>query len=181
MTTVDVALVMIRLVLGITFILHGGQKLFGWFGGSGMKGTIGFMAKLGVAHPRLLAWSAALSEFGGGALVGIGLITPLAAAIVASTMVVAIATVHGKNGFFATNRGYEYNLSLIVLSVTLMLLGGGALSLDRVFGIAYRFDQLPGWMAVILVLVPFSGLIATEISKRLKATGHAQTDNQLRA
>ncbi len=180
MTTIDLALLVLRVVLGLTFILHGGQKLFGWFGGQGIKGTTGLMNHLGVAHPGLLGWLAALSEFGGGALVLIGLFTPLSAALIASTMVVAIATVHGKNGFFSTNHGYEYNLSLLALSVALMLTGAGSISVDKLLGIAYQLDQLPAWAIVVLVLVTFGGILTTEFSKWVKtiqdrSAGHGQS------
>src|SRR5579864_2723999 len=136
MTAIDLGLLVMRVVLGVTFMAHGSQKAFGWFGGSGMKGVTEMLRKLGVAHPGLLAWMAALSEFGGGLLVLLGLLTPLAAGLIVSAMVVAIATVHAKNGFFSSNRGYEFNLSLIALGVALMLMGAGAISIDRVLGIA---------------------------------------------
>src|SRR6059058_3819616 len=98
-TTLDLALLVIRVFVGITFVLHGGQKLFGWYGGGDLKGTRSMMQDLGMAHPGLLGWMATLTEFGGGLFVLIGLFTPLAAAVIISTMLVAIYTVHWKNGF----------------------------------------------------------------------------------
>src|SRR5437667_11757376 len=92
-TTLDLALLVILVFVGITFILHGGQKLFGWYGGGGPQGTRSMMESLGVAHPGLLGWMATLSEAGGGLFVLIGLLTPLAAAVIISTMLVAIYTV----------------------------------------------------------------------------------------
>ena len=166
MTATDLALLIMRVVLGLTFMAHGSQKLFGWFGGSGIKGTTNTMGKLGVAHPVALAWTSALSEFGGGLLVLLGLLTPLAAGLIVSVMLVAIVTVHGKNGFFNGNRGYEFNLNLIALAVALMLMGAGMISLDYQLGIALPLNQLPIWAIVIVVLVPFGGLITTELSKR---------------
>src|SRR5260370_16350380 len=112
MTILDLALLVIRVFLGITFVLHGGQKLFGWYGGAGIKGTRSMMQNLGVAHPGLLGWIAALSEAGGGLFVLIGLLTPLAAALIISPMLVAVYTVHWKHPFFNANPASEYNPTL---------------------------------------------------------------------
>jgi len=169
MNTLDLALLVIRLVLGITFVLHGGQKLFGWYGGAGIKGARSMMQDLGVAHPGLLGWMAALSEAGGGLFVLIGLLTPLAAALIISTMLVAIYTVHWKNGFFGGNRGYEFNLSLIALAATLVLMGAGLVSVDYLLGAAVPLNLLPAWAILIIALVPFGGIAMTVFSRRVKA------------
>ena len=169
MTTLDLALLVIRVFLGITFVLHGGQKLFGWYGGAGIKGTRGMMQNLGVAHPGLLGWMAALSEAGGGLFVLFGLLTPLAAALIISTMLVAISTVHWKNGFFAGNRGYEFNLSLIALAATLVLMGAGLVSVDYLLGAAVPLNLLPAWAILIIAAVPFGGIAMTVFSRRVKA------------
>lgn len=124
------ALLIIRLVLGFTMIAHGAQKLFGWFGGYGPKGTGGWMESLGIKPGVLMAVLAGLAEFGGGLLVAAGLFTPIGAALLILTMIVAIASVHAKNGFWSTAGGYEYNLLLIAVSVALILSGAGAYSLD---------------------------------------------------
>jgi putative oxidoreductase len=124
------ALLIIRLVLGFTMMAHGAQKLFGWFGGYGPKGTGGWMESLGIKPGVLMAVLAGLAEFGGGLLVAAGLFTPIGAALLILTMIVAIASVHAKNGFWSTAGGYEYNLLLIAVSVGLILSGAGAYSLD---------------------------------------------------
>jgi putative oxidoreductase len=167
-TTLDLALLVIRVVLGITFVLHGGQKLFGWYGGAGIKGTRSMMQNLGVAHPGLLGWMAALSEAGGGLFVLIGLVTPLAAALIISIMLVAIYTVHWKNGFFNGNRGYEFNLSLIALAVTLILTGAGLVSVDHLLGAAVPLNLLPAWAILIIAVVLFGGIAMTVFSRRVK-------------
>jgi putative oxidoreductase len=128
--TMALALLIIRLVLGFTMMAHGAQKLFGWFGGYGPKGTGGWMESLGIKPGVLMAVLAGLAEFGGGLLVAAGLFTPIGAALLIVTMIVAIASVHAKNGFWSTAGGYEYNLLLIAVSVGLMLSGAGAYSLD---------------------------------------------------
>jgi putative oxidoreductase len=168
MTTFDIALLIMRIVLGAIFIAHGGQKLFGWFGGHGMKKFTQMMAKNEV--PVFLAWMAALSEFGGGLLVLLGLLTPLAAALTISVMLVAIAEVHGKNGFFNTNRGYEFNLSLIAMAGVLILTGAGVISVDWLLGLAEPLNQLPLWAILGVVVVPFGGIILTELARRMTGT-----------
>ncbi|GIP47650.1 oxidoreductase [Paenibacillus sp. J53TS2] len=128
--TLALALFIIRLVLGFTMMAHGAQKLFGWFGGYGPKGTGGWMESLGIKPGVLMAVLAGLAEFGGGLLVAAGLFTPFGAALLILTMIVAIVSVHAKNGFWSTAGGYEYNLLLIAVSVGLILSGAGAYSLD---------------------------------------------------
>ena len=178
MTAIDLALLIVRVVLGVIFIIHGGQKLFGWYGGPGMKGMTQWLGSMGVAHPTLFAGMATLSEFGGGLLVLVGLLTPLAAAFIVSTMVVAIVFAHAKNGFLNSNHGYEFNLSLIALALALMLSGAGTISLDRLLGLAMPLDQLPLWAIVVLVLIPFGGIISTELSRRVKGTLQVGVEQQ---
>src|SRR5690349_4237980 len=115
MTPQDAVLLVIRAVLGATFLIHGGQKLMGWYGGRGVTGTAEMMGMLGMAHPKLMGTMAAVSEFGGGLLVLFGLLTQFAAAAIIGTMFVAISTVHFAKGFLSTEGGYEFNLSLITL------------------------------------------------------------------
>lgn len=130
----------IRLALGAIFIGHGGQKLFGWFGGYGPKGTIGyFQQALGV--PPALTVLAILAEFFGGVGVLLGFLTRPAATGIVAVMLVAIAKVHWSHGFFLNwelkpNRGhgYEMNLALIGMALALLIAGGGALSVDRLLG-----------------------------------------------
>ena len=167
-TTLDLALLVIRVFVGITFVLHGAQKLFGWYGGGGLKGTKSMMQDLGVAHPGLLGWMATLSEAGGGLFVLIGLVTPLAAAVIISTMLVAISTVHWKNGFWNGKGGYEFNLSLIALAVTLILTGAGLVSVDHLLGAAVPLNLLPAWAILIIAVVPFGGIATTVFSRRVK-------------
>jgi putative oxidoreductase len=124
----------IRLVLGVIFIAHGAQKLFGAFGGPGMAGTVGFFATIGIKPALLWAWVVALAEFFGGLAVLLGLLTGVASAVFIVNMLVAIALVHWKNGFFNGDKGFEFNLSLIVMALSLIFSGPGRLSLDRLVG-----------------------------------------------
>jgi putative oxidoreductase len=119
----------LRLGLGITLAAHGAQKLFGWFGGYGLKGTAGFFDQSLGMHPGLLwATLAGSGEFFGGLLVLIGLATRFASLTTAIVMAVAVWTMHA-GGFFAPN-GIELPLALLTASLALLVSGGGALSLD---------------------------------------------------
>src|SRR2546426_12067124 len=100
-------LLILRLVVGLTMAAHGAQKLFGWFGGHGLKGTGGFLEQLGFIPGRRNALFAGLAEFTGGVLLGPCLATPLAATPVISVVFVAVAPGHVKHGYFNYNQGVE--------------------------------------------------------------------------
>src|SRR6185436_4582103 len=106
----NLGLLLLRLVVGLTFAAHGAQKLFGWFGGYGLEHTGRGFEQLGFLPGRRHALAAGLGEVGAGLLLAAGLLTPLAGAIVFAVMLVAAVSVHGKGGFFASSGGYEYNL-----------------------------------------------------------------------
>lgn len=120
----------IRLVLGLTFAAHGTQKLLGWFGGHGIEGTGGFFDSIGIRPGKTMAILAGLGELVGGLLFAAGLLTPLAAAVIAVVMLIAIATVTGRNGYWATAEGSEYSWLIIIVSIGVALVGPGAYALD---------------------------------------------------
>jgi putative oxidoreductase len=125
----------VRSAIGGFFIGHGTQKLFGWFGGGGLEKTGEGFEAIGLAPGRRNALVAGLAESGGGVLLALGLAAPLAEATLISVMLTAIRTVHWKNGPWATNGGYEYNVVLIAALLGLAESGPGCLSLDRALGI----------------------------------------------
>ena len=127
-------LLVIRVVLGGIMAAHGAQKLFGWFGGPGLAGTGGWLEAMGLRPGRMWAAVNGLAEFGGGALLVLGLITPLGSAAVAGVMLVAIATVHWRNGFFSSNGGYEFNLLIVAAAIALAFTGPGTISIDHLAG-----------------------------------------------
>lgn len=122
----NIGLLIIRLIVGLTFAGHGTQKLFGWFGGYGLKGTAGWLDSIGMKPGILAALLAGLGELLGGLFLAAGVFTPVGAALIVITMLVAIFTVHGKNGFWVTSNGIEYNLILIAVAVGIALTGPGA-------------------------------------------------------
>ena len=127
---INIGLLIIRLVIGVLFMGHGTQKLFGWFGGYGVKGTGGWLESIGIKPGVAMAFMSGLSELLGGLLFALGLLTPLAGVIIAGTMVIAIAKVHGPNGLWSTQNGYEYNLVLLAVTIGVALTGPGQYALD---------------------------------------------------
>jgi putative oxidoreductase len=126
----DFGLLLIRGIIGVLFIGHGAQKLFGWFGGYGLKGTGSWFESIGMKPGVTLALFAGLAELIGGSLFALGLLTPLAGIMIAGTMVMAIVKVHAPNGLWATANGYEYNLTLLAVAIGIALIGPGQYALD---------------------------------------------------
>lgn len=131
------AVLLLRVVLGVTMIVHG---LNHWRGGGRIAGTARWFSGLGLRHGRLQAWLSVVTEVGAGALLVLGLLTPLAGAAVISVMLVAGLLAHRRNGFFVFKDGYEYVLVLAVACVALAMLGPGDVSLDAAAGI-----DIDGW------------------------------------
>src|SRR5258706_10489493 len=126
----EIGLLLLRLAVGLTLAAHGAQKLFGWFGGPGLNGVGDMFGMLGFQPGRRHALMAGLVELGGGLLLALGLLTPVAAAMVFSVMLVAAVSVHIKQGFFVTSGGYEYTMVLGVVGLAVAFTGPGALSVD---------------------------------------------------
>jgi putative oxidoreductase len=147
-------ILLLRIAVGLTLAAHGAQKLFGWFGGGGLRGTAGSFGSMRFRPPGAMALAAGLSEFAGVAF-ALGLLTPFAALAMASVMVVAVGSVHLKNGFFIGKGGFEYNLTIWTVAVAVAAAGPGRFSLDRAFGID---DNLSGvWWGVGVVAASLAG------------------------
>lgn len=147
----NIGLLLLRVALGATLAAHGSQKLFGAFGGHGIAGTGGFFESIGFKPGRPLALLAGLGEVVGGIALAFGLFTPFAAAVLLSTMLVAIS-VHADKGFFAQGGGYEYPLILGAAIATLAFTGPGELSVDATLGISFA-GATWGFIAVALGVV----------------------------
>ena len=135
-TSNDFVLTIVRLVLGVTFFMHGAQKMLGWFGGYGFHGTMGFFTQqMGIPAP--LAFLAICAEFFGGLGLLVGLLSRVAALGIIVNMLVDIATVHHVNGLFMNwtgqqkGEGFEYHLLAIALAIVVLVRGSGAISIDR--------------------------------------------------
>jgi putative oxidoreductase len=130
---IDTALAVLRIALGVTFIMHGGQKLFVY----GFDGVTGAFSQMGIPAPGFFGPFVGFVEFFGGIAIVLGLLTRLAALGVGSTMVVAILTVHLKQGFFNPG-GVELPLALLASAIALVIAGAGAYSADA--AIAKRLE-----------------------------------------
>src|ERR1700746_3968889 len=117
----DIGLLLLRLVVGLTIAAHGAQKLFVCFGGPGLDGTGQFLETIGFRTGRRQAAMAGLAEMVVGLVLTLGFLTPLGAASVIIVMIVAIFSVHINKGFFGQNGGYEYNLLLATAALTIAL------------------------------------------------------------
>jgi putative oxidoreductase len=130
-------LLIIRVIVGLYYAAHGAQKAFGWFGGGGPKETGAFFEQIGIKPGKAMALLAGIGELIGGIFFLVGFLTPLAAVLIIVPMIVAIITVHGKNGLFSDKGGIEYNLVLIAIALGITLSGPGSLSLDALYGIKF--------------------------------------------
>jgi len=147
-------LLFLRIVIGGILFAHGSQKLFGWWGGGGLKGTAGWLGSMGFRSPSVMAVMVALAE-SSGLLFALGLLTPVAALGMCSAMFVAIGAVHWKSGFWLSAGGYEFNLALLSVAVAVSATGPGRFSLDRALG---WDDNLSGvWWGVALLGVATAG------------------------
>ena len=160
----DVGLLIVRLVFGLLLAAHGLQKLFGWFGGSGIGGTATFFEGLGFHPARLFVVVTVLAECGGGILLALGLLQPVATSSIISVMIVAIATVHWGHGLLAPN-GIELPLLYLTATLALALTGPGAHSLDGLLGLT------PWWTAQITAIALATGIAAGLVSLGLRRTG----------
>ena len=127
----------VRLGLGVVFFAHGAQKVFGWFGGHGLKGTVKYF-KQGLSVPPALGTLAAFTEFLGGCAMIVGFLARPAALGLIVVMLVAVTKVHAKHGFFINfsmtpgkGHGIEFNFVLIAMALSILIGGAGILSIDR--------------------------------------------------
>jgi putative oxidoreductase len=134
-TNDDVALTILRVVMGVVYFAHGAQKMLGWFGGYGFHGTMGFFEHMGMPAP--VAFLVICTEFFGGLGLIVGLLTRIASLGIGVEMIGAVFMVHLQNGFFMNwagnqkGEGFEYHLLAIAAAAALLLRGAGAFSADR--------------------------------------------------
>jgi len=151
MNSVNIAALVLRLAVGGTMIAHGWNHAFG---GGKLPGTARWFESIGIRPGRVHALFATVTELGAGALLLLGLLTPLAAAGVVGTMVVALVANHARNGFFIfrPGEGYEYVLMITLVSCALGALGGGAWSVDHAAGFS-----VSGWAGLALAALAGAG------------------------
>jgi len=130
-TNAGCGITVLRILVGIIFMAHGSQKLFGMFGGYGLEGTGQYMASLGLNPGYLMALLSGSAEFFGGLALFLGLLVRPAAVVLIVMLVIAILSVHIHNGLFMANNGYEFGLALLGAAVAVLFEGAGRVSLDR--------------------------------------------------
>jgi putative oxidoreductase len=150
-------LLLLRLVTGGLLIGHGGQKLFGWFGGAGVEGTAGWLASLRLMPPRQWAVLAGVSEFGGGLLTVLGLLNPMGPILATGAMLTAWTKVHLGKPLWASQGGAELPLTNLAVLAAIAVRGPGKLSLDYLLRIRtptwLRLAALAGVVGGVLVAV----------------------------
>jgi putative oxidoreductase len=161
--TVGIGLLVARVVVGLLMAAHGTQKLFGWFGGYGLKGTGDFFAQLGFRPGRLFAAAASLAELTGGLLIAFGFLGPIGPALMISVMIVAAVTVHWSHGLFAATNGIEVPALYATAGVGLALIGFGPYSLDASLGLAGL------WTPTVTVIVLALGIVGGIANLALRA------------
>jgi putative oxidoreductase len=150
-TAIDTALLILRVVLGLTLAAHGYNK---FFGGGRIPGTAGWFESIGMKPGMFHARVAATTEMSAGIGLAVGLLTPIPAAGFVALMFVAAWTVHRANGFFIVKEGWEYNLILAVTAVAVATIGAGRFSLDyALFHTTGFYDYLHGWWGLLISAV----------------------------
>lgn len=126
---ISVTSLLLRVTIGMAFFLHGAQKVFGWFGGSGLEKWSEYLATKN--YSKFTAISAAYIEMIAGFLLIIGAFTKASAISMIVFMLFAVAIAHWEKGYFSQKGGYEYQLLLIVSCIIVLMLGGGEYSVDK--------------------------------------------------
>ncbi|MHB8508952.1 MAG: DoxX family protein [Candidatus Dormibacteria bacterium] len=153
----DLGILILRVVVGLALAAHGSQKLFGWFGGGGPKGTQGFIGVLGFRPVGFWTWAVTLGEFGGGLLTAFGLLNPIGPLAVIAAMTTATLVAHWPKGFWAAKGGYEFPLTNAAAAVAIAFAGPGRFSLDSELGIALSRGTA-GIITLVFVLGVVTGL-----------------------
>jgi len=172
LSTVSFGLLVLRVVVGVIMAAHGAQKLLGWFGGYGLRGTGEFFVQLGFQPGPAFAAAASISEIISGLLVTLGFLGPIGPALMISVMIVAAMTVHWEHGLFAANNGIELPLLYGAAAFALALTGFGQYSLDGALGIAGHLPLTDTWIALAIGII---GGFANLAVRRRPATTPVRT------
>jgi putative oxidoreductase len=161
----DLALLLLRLVVGLYLAAHGAQKLFGWFGGPGLAGTQAFIGgMLGFRPARVWTLAISVTEFGAGLLMALGLLGPIGPIGVAAATLAIIVVAHWANGPWNSDRGYELPLTNLAVAIGVGLAGPGAYALDRVLGLS-----VPSAASELVALLSLIGVIVALATRRTAA------------
>src|SRR5580693_8103502 len=152
MNALNTGLLVLRLIVGIPLAAHGAQKLFGWWGGPGVRGLHGHLTKMRFRPAPLWVAGAVGTEIGGGLLLAAGFLSPLGSVGVGAAMLMAIAAFHWGKGFFSQRGGFESPFLYLVSAATIGMTGPGAYSLDSLFKIALP-EPVTGIVAAGLAVI----------------------------
>jgi putative oxidoreductase len=170
MNAISTGLLVLRLVVGVGLAAHGAQKLFGWWGGPGVRGLLGHLTHMRFRPAPLWVAGAIGTEIGGGLLLALGLLSPLGSVGVGAAMLMAIAAFHWGKGFFGQGGGFETPLLYLVAGATLGITGPGSYSLDSLLGITLP-EPVVGIVAAVLAV----GGVAVAMAGRRPATPAVET------
>ena len=165
-------LLIARLVLGSLMVAHGGQKLFGWLGGYGLRGTGGFFEQLGFRPGILFAGAAAVTEVASGLLVALGFLGPVGPALMISVMLVAAVSVHLHHGLLAGTNGVEIPVLYATGALAFALVGPGPYSVDAALGLSTLWT--PGITLATLAL-GIAGAVVNLALRRPQAASVPET------
>jgi putative oxidoreductase len=148
---VDLALLVLRVAVGVVIMAHGLMKL-GWFGKGGtVAGTAGWFQSMGFRPGMFWAWVVVLAEVGGGLLMILGLGGPIGPSIVAADLVVVTVVAHLPKGFWAGDGGWEFPAPVAAGAFAVALIGNGRWSIDGLLGLSYSDQLVTAWGALMVV------------------------------
>jgi putative oxidoreductase len=164
--TLGLGLLVARVLVGLAMAAHGTQKLFGWFGGYGLGPTGEFMVQLGFNQGRVFAAMASIIEITSGLLVALGFLGPVGPALMISVMLVAVITVHWKNGLFASKNGIEIPLLYASAALVFAVVGYGPYSLDAMTGMHDPWVPSYTWTVIAIgILGALANVALSRIGK----------------
>lgn len=171
----DLALVILRVTVGLLVASHGAQKLFGVFGGHGLKGTSGWLHSQGFRPALLWAVLGGAAEFGGGLLFALGLLSPLGSLGIGAAMLIAITKVHWPK-LWVAEGGLEYPLVILSVALAVGIAGPGAFSLDARWGTGV--PPVGALIAIVLVALGYLVGMITSAAKPAAVPPKAEKETQ---
>src|ERR671923_1134864 len=176
----SVGMLLLRIVVGTLFIGHGTRKLFGWFGGDGRQGTAELVGSLRYYPPKTVAIVLGLAETIGGALLLLGLLTPVGTSLIVGVMVSAILVVHAPKGLWNADGGVELPLVYIVASLAAAV-APGRFSLDNALGIGWNGRVAAVAALGVGIIVAVGLAVRRDVVRPEPATGELPTQEHHRA